>query len=111
VEGIWKVTEPATEGLSLLKLGARLERGELMSPVSDRVCRCISKFVRFMGSAWKEFVVAMVVLRARVALKVFIQERWADMQGHRRSSESGASRIQKEEKPRQQAIVWRGVRL
>jgi hypothetical protein len=82
-----------------------------MSPVSDRVCRCMSKLVRFRGGAWREFVVAMVVLRARVALKVFIQERCADMQGHRRSSESGASRIQEEEKPRQRAIVWSGMRL
>jgi hypothetical protein len=41
VAGIWKVTELATEGRSLEKLGAMLERLDIMSPASDEVWRCI----------------------------------------------------------------------
>ena len=41
VVGIWKVTEPATDGRSLEKLGAMLERLDMMSPVSEEVWRCI----------------------------------------------------------------------
>lgn len=36
------MTELATEGLSLLKLGALLERADAMSPVSESVCRCMA---------------------------------------------------------------------
>lgn len=41
VVGIWNVTELATEGRSLEKLGALLERLESMSPASEEVRRCI----------------------------------------------------------------------
>src|SRR5690348_13981261 len=41
VVGIWKVTELATEGRSLEKLGAMLERLDIMSPASEEVWRCI----------------------------------------------------------------------
>src|SRR5690242_15279165 len=41
VVGIWKVTELATEGRSLVKLGAMLERLDMMSPVSEEVWRCM----------------------------------------------------------------------
>ena len=41
VVGIWNVTQLATEGRSLEKLGALLERLENMSPVSEEVLRCI----------------------------------------------------------------------
>jgi hypothetical protein len=36
LEGIWKLVEPASEGLSLLKLAAREDLGELSSPASER---------------------------------------------------------------------------
>jgi hypothetical protein len=41
VVGIWNVTEPVTEGRSLEKLGALLERLDIMSPVSEEVWRCM----------------------------------------------------------------------
>lgn len=41
VMGIWKVTELATEGRSLEKLGATLERLDIMSPASEEVWRCM----------------------------------------------------------------------
>jgi len=42
VEGIWKEAEPASEGRSLLKLAALLERGLEMSPASLRERWCCS---------------------------------------------------------------------
>ena len=36
------MTELATEGRSLLKLGALLERVDAISPVSESVCRCMA---------------------------------------------------------------------
>lgn len=41
VVGIWKVTELATEGRSLEKLGVTLERLDIMSPASEEAWRCI----------------------------------------------------------------------
>jgi hypothetical protein len=42
VVGIWKVTEPASDGrLSLLKLAVLLERRD-MSPTSEEVWRCMA---------------------------------------------------------------------
>jgi hypothetical protein len=45
------VTEPATEGRSLLKDGARELRAEAMSPVSECVCRCMAGVKGTSGDA------------------------------------------------------------